>query len=161
PLRRFVSGFLDKVFTEVDSRYVHVDSRYLHYRDMLTCLHGIDISPEADPQQSCLAFAKWIANQNPKSVDPHFRLQHLNLAIGTRFTIDTILRVEDKQSMLAYFAKWVGLEKAEWFLSLRVNEGVNFTHSDVTSDELEALVRKIYARDYELFYSEAVATDAA
>lgn len=153
PLRRFVSGFLNKVFTDVDPRY-------LHYRDMLTCVHGIDIGPEADPRQSCLAFAKWIAAQPSKSVDPHFRLQHLNLAIGSRFTVDTILRVEDKPSMLAYFAKWIGAEKAEWFLSLRFNESVKYAHDDVTSSDLEALVRKIYARDYELFYAETAATQA-
>ncbi len=68
--------------------------------------------------------------------------------------------------MRAYFAKWVGAEKADAFLSLRLNEAIKYSHDEVTSDELEDLVRKIYARDYELFYAEpalggARRTDAA
>jgi len=146
PLRRFVSGFLNKIFTDAAPRY-------LHYRDKLTCLHGIDLSPQADPRQSCLAFARWIRSQDEKSIDPHFRPQHLNLAIDSRFSIDTVLRLEDRASMVDYFTRWIGAEKAEWFLSLRFNESVKQSHDDVTSDELEELIRVIYARDYKLFYA--------
>ena len=115
PLRRFASAFLSKVFSDDDAGYEG-------FRDFLTSLHGIDLSPEADPKQACLAFAKWVAAQeNPIELDPHFRPQHLNLAVGGRFTIDTILRIEDRDALLAYYAKWIGAGKAEWFLSFRFN----------------------------------------
>ena len=147
PLKRFVSAFLSKVFPPADPVYHE-------FRDKLTSLHGIDLSPEADPAQACLAFAKWIdAQENPQDLDPHFRQQHFNLAIDSRFTVDTILRIEDRDALHAYYAKWIGEEKAKWFLSFRMNEQPQHKAEDCMSDELEALVRKIYAKDYELFYS--------
>ena len=144
-LKRFVSGFLNKVFTDGDINY-------FSFRDMLTSIRGIDLSPEADPRQSCLGFAKWIASQKDQKVfDPHFKPQHLNLAVGGRFTVDTILRLEDQDAVLAFFARWVGVEKAKWLLSIRLNVRTKYTDEEVVTDELVDLVRKIYARDYELF----------
>lgn len=149
PYRRFISAFLSKVFTAEDSVY-------LPFRDHLTSLCGIDLSPEADPAQSCLAFARWMAKQErPQDIDFHFRPQHFNLATGSRFTIDTILYLEDQDALHAYFAKWVGAEKAKWFLSLRFNEHTRYKAQDCMSDELEAVVRQVFARDYELFYPDA------
>lgn len=149
PYRRFISAFLSKVFTAEDPVY-------LPFRDQLTSLHGIDLSPEADPAQSCLAFAKWMARQDRlQDIDFHFRPQHFNLAIGSRFTIDTILYLEDQEALQAYYAKWVGAEKAKWFLSLRFNEQTKYKSQDCMSDELEAVVRQIFAKDYELFYPNA------
>ncbi len=149
PLRRFISAFLSKVFTEEDSAYHQ-------FRDHLTSLHGIDLSPEADPAQSCLAFAKWVAAQEtPQDLDLHFRPQHFNLAIGSRFTVDTVLHLEDQDALRAFYAKWIGEEKAKWFLSLRFNESTKYKSDDCMSDELRALVRQIFARDYELFYPNA------
>lgn len=146
PLRRFISAFISKVFTKADPVYHR-------FCDLLTSLHGIDLSPEADPKQSCLAFAEWIAAQpNQRQVDRHFRPQHFNLAIGSRFTIDKIIRVEEQAALHAYYAKWVGEEKAKWFLSLRYNEQTQYKADDFMSDELVELVRKVYAKDYELFY---------
>jgi hypothetical protein len=146
PLRRLISGFLSKLFSEDDVGMEPI-------RDLLTSLHGIDLSPEADPAKSCLAFAEWIAAQeNPQKLDSHFRPQHFNLAIGSRFTVDTILRIEDRDAIVAYYAKWIGEEKAKWFMSLRFNEQSKVKAEDCMSDALAALVRKIYARDYELFY---------
>lgn len=146
PLKRFISAFLSKVFTPGDATY-------LSFRDLLTSLQGINLSPEADPAKSCLAFAQWVAAQeNPQALDFHFRPQHFNLGIGSRFTVDTILRIEDPDAIHAYFAKWIGEEKAKWFLSLRFNEHAKYKASDCMSDELESLVRKIYAKDYEAFY---------
>lgn len=146
PLQRFISGFLSKVFTTVDPTYHAL-------RDGLSSLCGIDLSPEADPARSCLAFAQWAATQErPQDLDSHFRPQHFNLAIGSRFKIDTILRLEDHDILQAYFAKWIGAEKARWVLSLRFNEQTRYRASDCMSGELECLVRKIFAKDYELFY---------
>lgn len=146
PLRRFISAFLSKMFTEEDTGYEII-------RDIMTSLHGIDLSPEADPAQSCLAVAKWMATQeNQWAIDPHFRPQHLNLAADSRFTIDTILRIEDKDALHVYCAKWIGEEKAKWFLSLRFNQHTKYKAEDCMSDELERLIRQIYAKDYELFY---------
>lgn len=147
PLRRFISAFLSKVFTDEDRTYHE-------FRDALTSMAGIDLSPEADPAESCLAFAHWVASQeSPQELDRHFRPQYLNLAIGSRFSIDTILHLEDQDALHAHFAKWVGEEKARWFLSLRFNKHTRFKASDCMSDELTNLVRKIYAKDYELFYN--------
>ena len=42
--------------------------------------------------------------------------------MGSRFKIDTIIRMEDQDELLAYYAKWVGEEKAKWFLDFRFNE---------------------------------------
>jgi Sulfotransferase family len=147
PLKRFVSAFLSKVFTRADPVYHK-------FRDRLTSLHGIDLSPEADPKQSCLALAQWLDEQeDPRQIDAHFRPQYLNLAVGGRFTVDTIIRLEDQDKLLAFYAKWVGEQKARWFLDFRFNEQTQHKADDFMSDELAALVRKIYAKDYELFYS--------
>ena len=146
PLRRFISAFLSKVFTTEDPSYHAL-------RDALTSLCGIDLSPEADPARSCLAFAQWVAAQDkPQDLDAHFRPQHFNLAIGSRFSLDTVLRLEDADALHAFFAKWIGEEKARWFLSLRFNQQTRYKAADCMSDELTSLVRKIYAKDYELFY---------
>lgn len=148
PLDRFVSGFLSKVFSEDDPVY-------RPYRDILTSLHDIDLSPEADPKRSCLAFARWLASQSDLgAIDPHFRAQWLNLRMQSAYKVGTILRLEDRPALLAYFSKWIGADKARWFLSLRLNEHRVYAKDDVISDELTALVREIYAEDYRLFYSE-------
>ena len=73
--------------------------------------------------------------------------------MGSRFTVDTIIRLEDQDALLAYYAKWIGEEKAKWFLDFRFNEQLKLKPETLITDELEALVRKIYAKDYELFYS--------
>ncbi len=146
PLDRFISGFLSKVFSDDDPYYVP-------FRDELTSVWGIDLSPEADPARSCLAFARWIAaHENQEQIEPHFRPQHINLRLNGSFPVDTILRLEDRDGILAFFTKWVGVNKAKWFLSLRFNEHAKYTKEQFLTDELSRLVRQIYARDYELFY---------
>lgn len=145
PLRRFVSGFWSKVFSEEDAHY-----RF--FRDLLTSVYGIDLSPEADPAQSCLAFAKLLAAQPDKRlIDGHFRPQHLNLMTGGRFGVDTILRIEDQDAVLAFFSKWIERDKAAWLMDMRFNATKAGRHEVVTG-ELKKLVRDLYARDYELFY---------
>ena len=145
PLRRFVSAFHEKI-------YLGGDANYLQLRDMLTSLHGVDLSPEANLAQSCLAFAKWIAShEDQRSTDPHFRPQCLNLMVDSRFTIDTILCIEDRDSLFAFFSKWIGSEKAKWFLSLQFNVQ-KYPIDDFVSDELKDVIRKIYAEDYKMFY---------
>lgn len=147
PLPRFISAFLSKVFTADDPGYYA-------FREALTSAYDLDLSPEADPARSCLAFAQWVASQERlQDLDAHFRPQHFNLAMGSRFKVDTILRLEDQKALCAYMARWVGAEKAAWFLSLRFNEQKSYKAADCMSDELVELVRNIYARDYELFYS--------
>ena len=146
PLRRFISAFQSKVFSDDDPLYYP-------FRDALTSLDGIDLSPEVDPAQSCLAFARWVAGQKSlQDIDAHFRPQHMNLTIDGRFTIDTILRMEHPEALQAYFARWVGDEKAKWLLGFRFNAQTRFKTADFMSDELAALVREIYAQDYALFY---------
>lgn len=146
PLRRFVSAFFQKVFTDGDPEYVP-------FRDMLTSLHGIDLSPEANPAQSCLSFAKWVASQeNQKSIDPHFRPQHLNLAMGGRFKVGTILRLENRDAVFSFFSKWIGAEKAKWFLSIPFNTQ-KYAIDEFVTGELKDIVRTIYAEDYKLFYA--------
>jgi hypothetical protein len=146
PLRRFVSAFFQKVFTGDDPEYVA-------FRDRLTSLHGIDLSPEANPAQSCVSFAKWVAAQDhQKTLDPHFRPQHFNLAIGGRFKVDTILRLEDRDAVLSFFSKWIGTEKAKWFLSIPFNTQ-KYAIDEIVTDELKDIVRTIYAEDYKLFYA--------
>lgn len=148
PLTRFVSGFLSKVFSEDDPVY-------RPYRDILTSLHDIDLSPEADPKRSCLAFARWLAAQSDvRAIDPHFRPQWVNLCVQGAYKVGTVLRLEDRPSLHAYFSRWIGADKAEWFLSLRFNEHRTRTKDEVISDEVKALVREIYAEDYRLFYSD-------
>jgi hypothetical protein len=147
PLPRFISAFLSKVFTSDDPSY-HA------FREALTSLCDLDLSPEADPAKSCLAFAQWVAaQQDQQYLDAHFRPQHFNLAIGSRFKVDTILRLEEQDELHAYFGKWIGEGKAQWFLSLGFNEQTRYKASDCMSDELKSLVRTVYAKDYELFYS--------
>ncbi len=147
PLRRFVSGFLSKIFSD--------DPEYFETRDSIASNHGIDLSPEADPARSCLDFAKLFATLRDqfKSTDKHFRPQYLNLMVGGRFTVDTILHLEDREALSAFFTRWVGAEKATWFFSFRFNETTRYKSDDLITDELKDVVREIYARDYELFYS--------
>jgi hypothetical protein len=53
---------------------------------------------------------------------------------------------------LELYAKWVGAKKANWFLNFRFNEQLKIKPETLITDELAALVREIYAKDYELFY---------
>jgi hypothetical protein len=145
PLRRFVSFFFEKIF-------LGGDPDFLPIRDTLTSVHGIDLSPEANLAQSCLNFAKLVASTvDQKSTDPHLRPQYINLAVGGRFTVDTILRLDDHGSLLAFFSKWIGAEKAKWFLSLQFNVQ-KYASDEIITDELKDLIRSIYAQDYKLFY---------
>ena len=147
PVKRLVSGFLSKVFSDDDP---HMRGM----RDFLTSECGIDLSPEADPAKSCVAFANWIAMQpDLRQIDRHFRPQWLNLRSDSRYTVNTILRLEDKEAMNAFFKQWLGAEKAAWFLSFKFNEHTQYKHEQVVSDELKSIVKKIYAKDYELFYA--------
>lgn len=149
PLRRFISSFREKVFTDGDPDYPSV-------RDALTSVHDIDLSPEANPAQSCLAFARWLASSKDDLnwLDAHFRPQYLNLAIDGGFKVSRILQLEDQKSLFAFFAKWIGDERAKWFLSLRFNEQ-KYNVDDFITDELKDLVQRIYAEDYKLFYPMA------
>lgn len=152
PLRRFVSGFHEKLI-------LGGDPELLQYRDMLTSQHGIDLSPEANLAKSCLAFAKVVATiEDQRLLDQHFRPQFLNLAVGYGFQIDTILKLEDRDSILAFFTKWIGEEKAKWFQTLRHN-AQKYALEDFVTDELKELIRKIYAQDYALFYDAAEPRD--
>jgi Sulfotransferase family len=146
PLRRFVSAFYEKVF-------LGGDADYMELRDMLTSVHNIDLSPEADPAKSCLAFAKWISShQDQRLIERHFRPQCLNLMVGSRFSVDTIIRLEDREAVSAFFTKWIGSEKAAWFLSLQFNVQ-KYSLNDFVTDELQDLIRTIYADDYRYFYT--------
>ncbi len=87
PLQRFLSGFVSKIF----SRY---DANYAELRDLLTSVHGVDPSPDADQAKSCLAFARVLGAQiDVNAIDRHFRPQHLNLASDGRFQVNTVLRL--------------------------------------------------------------------
>ena len=146
PLRRFVSAFYEKIL-------IGGDPSYNQFRDLLTSVHNIDLSPEANCAQSCLSFAKWLASQkDQKSIDAHFRPQHINLRVGSRFTVDTILRLEDRDALSVFFSKWIGSEKAKWFLTLKFNVQT-YTIDDFITDELKDVVRAVYAADYEYFYA--------
>jgi len=146
PLRRFVSAFQQKIFTDGDSHYLDI-------RDHLTSVDNIDLSPEANPAQSCLAFAKWIASQKDQMlIDLHFRPQHLNLQVGSRFTVDTVLRLEDRDAVFAFLSNWIGDEKAQWFVSLKFN-AEKYSFDEFVTDELKQLIGEIYAEDYKLFYT--------
>jgi hypothetical protein len=144
PLQRFLSAFISKlVFTG--------DENYHQFRDLVTSLHGVDLSADADLAQSCLAFARLIAaQQDVGQVDRHFRPQYVNLGLDGPFRIDTILHLEDRDGLRAYFSKWAGAEKADRFLTQKFNEMPGYVKDDLLSDELVDVVRKVYARDYEL-----------
>jgi Sulfotransferase family len=147
PLQRFISGFISKIFSNYDSNYFDL-------RDLVTSAHGVDLSAEADPAQSCLAFAKLIdAQKNRKQIERHFRPQYLNLGMDGRFQINTVMRLEDHADVLAFLSKWTSPEKAQWLLSQQFGTTTGYSKDKFMSDELISLVHKIYARDYELFYS--------
>ncbi|HZQ13464.1 MAG TPA: sulfotransferase family 2 domain-containing protein [Pseudolabrys sp.] len=147
PLHRFISGFVSKIFTRHDANYREL-------RDLVTSVHGIDLSAEADPAQACLAFAKLIdAQKDQKQIERHFRPQALNLADGGRFRVDTIIRLEDRDALLAFFAKWTNSDKARWLVSQKIGATPGHPREKFISRDLTDLVRKIYARDYELFYA--------
>lgn len=147
PLQRFISAFISKIFSKDDANYIE-------FRDLVTSVHGVDLSADADPARSCLTFAKLFDGQkDPKQIDRHFRPQYLNLAADGRFRADTVLRLEDREALLAFFSKWVGPEKAQWLFSQQIGAVQGYSKDKFISDELINLVRKIYAKDYELFYS--------
>ena len=146
PLRRFVSAFMSKIYSGEDPNYFSL-------RDQLTSQHGIDLSPEANIANSCLRFARWIAAQNRKTMDTHFRPQYLNLGADSRFAVDTVLRLEDPDAIIAFFSTWVAADKAKWLFSLRLNQQ-KLSSDGVITDELKDIVHTLYARDYELFYPQ-------
>jgi len=147
PLQRFISGFISKIFSKYDPKYFEL-------RDLVTSAHGVDLSAEADPAQSCLAFAKLIdAQKDAKQVERHFRPQYLNLEMDGRFQTNTVLRLEDRAAVVAFLSKWTNPEKAQWLLSQQFGAMPEYSKDKFMSDELISLVHKIYARDYELFYS--------
>jgi hypothetical protein len=146
PLQRFVSAFISKIFSQGDQNYREM-------RDLVTSVHGIDLSAQANPARSCLAFAKLIAAQaDVKQIDRHFRPQFLNLGCDGRFRVGKILRLEERDAMLAFIANWIGRDKAQWFLEQKFGAAPAFSKRDFISDELVDVVRSTYARDYELFY---------
>lgn len=147
PLQRFISGFISKIIS-------HEDANYNDLRDLITSLHGIDLSADADPAQTCLAFARMIDSQRDrKLIERHFRPQYLNLGLDGRFRPDTILRLEDREAVCTFFSRWMGCDKAQRLLSQKLGAESAYSKDKFMSNELVALVRKIYARDYELFYS--------
>jgi hypothetical protein len=146
PLHRFISGFISKIFTKHDPNY-------REFRDLITSVHGIDLSAEADPALSCLAFAKMIDSLKDKAqLERHFRPQFLNLASDGNFRIDSILRLEDQGALLAFFMNWTDPERARRLVSQKIGTTPGYPKEKFVSDELTSLVHKIYARDYELFY---------
>lgn len=146
PLRRFVSGFQDKIL-------LGSDPDYLEIREILTSHHDVDLSPEAIPAKSCLAFARWMALDNTLLLnDPHFRPQSHNLKAGSRFALDTVLRLENREGVLAFFSRWIGVEKAQWFMSLNFNVQ-KYSINDFVTDELREIVHQLYADDYNRFYA--------
>ncbi|HVZ54432.1 MAG TPA: sulfotransferase family 2 domain-containing protein [Pseudolabrys sp.] len=146
PLQRLISAFISKILTRHDPNYREL-------RDRVTSLHGIDLSAQADPARSCLAFAKLVAVQeDPKQIDRHFRPQYLNLGFDGRFRVNTILRLEERDAVRDFTAKWIGADKAQWLLAQKFGATPDYAKDDLVSDELVDLVRKVYARDYELFY---------
>jgi hypothetical protein len=147
PLRRFVSAFNEKILQGYDSDY-------LELRDAVTSHFNVDLSPEADPARSCLAFAHWAASDSRLlTADLHFRPQSRNIKAGSRFRIDTVLRLEDREAVLAFFSRWIGPEKARWFTTLDFNVQ-KYSVDDFISDELRDVVRHLYAEDYERFYPD-------
>lgn len=150
PLQRFISAFISKIFS-------HGDQNYRELRDLVTSVHGVDLSAQADPARSCLAFAKLIAAQTDvKQVDRHFRPQYLNLGYDGPFRVDTLLHLEDQEAVPAFVSRWIGREKAQWFLAQKFGAVPEFSKDAFISDELIDVVRNTYARDYELFYGQAV-----
>jgi len=146
PLDRFVSGFISKIFSRDDAQYIEL-------RDLLTSVHGVDLSADADPARSCLAFATVIAAQrDAKAIDRHFRPQYLNLGLDGGFRVDTILRLEDGGAVPAFFANWIGLDRAQCLAAQKLGATPGYPKDRFMSAELTELVRAIYARDYELFY---------
>lgn len=144
PLQRLISGFVSKIFSADDPHYFQL-------RDTLTSAHDIDLSPDADQAKSCLAFANWIAAHDPAELDLHFRPQYINLQTG-QLEVDTILRLENTNSIIEFFSKYLEPDKAELMVSLRWNATDHTPKDGFVSDELVCLAHRIYARDYELFY---------
>jgi Sulfotransferase family len=147
PLQRFISGFVSKIFSKHDPNYCEM-------RDLVTSVYGVDLSANADPARSCLAFAKLIETQkDAMQLDRHFRPQYLNLLTEGRFRVDTVLRLGDGQSLLAFFSKWISPKLAQWLVSEKFGAAPDYLKDKFISNELTLLVQKIYARDYELFFS--------
>lgn len=150
PLQRFVSAFISKIFSQGDQNYREL-------RDLVTSVHGVDLSAQANPARSCLAFANLIAAQEDvKQIDRHFRPQYLNLGCDGLFRVDTVLRLEQQDAVLAFVSNWIGPEKAPWLLAQKFGAAPEFSKSEFITDELTNVIRKVYARDYELFYDRAV-----
>jgi len=147
PLQRFISGFITKIVS-------HEDANYSDLRDLVTSIHDVDLSADADPAQTCLAFARLIDSQHDrKQIDRHFRPQYLNLGLDGTFRPDTILHLEDIESVSAYLSRWMDPAKAQALLARKHGAEPGYAKDKFMSDELVKLVRKIYARDYELFYA--------
>ena len=81
PLQRFISAFVSKLVSRADENYHQ-------FRDLVTSLHGVDLSPDANLAHSCLVFARLIgAQRDVKQIDRHFRPQYLNLGLDGPFRV--------------------------------------------------------------------------
>lgn len=147
PVRRFISAFVSKLFTKDDPHYGEL-------RDQLTSLYGLDLSAGANPAKSCLAFARIVeAQQSPDQIERHFRQQYFNLGLHKGFRPDTILRLDDRRSVIDFFSCWTSRDKAEWLLGQRFGAAPGYRNDEFTSEELVRLLETLYARDYEVFES--------
>lgn len=125
PYRRVLSAYSDKVhaFNKVWRKFCRkrgVESKVVPFRDFLRTLDGLA----------------------PRSIDPHFRPQWLNVLYPTRGT--TLLKLEEPEAVTRFFqAHGMG-----WPVYENQARAELAPLEEAYDGETEALVRKIYAEDF-------------
>jgi hypothetical protein len=147
PLHRFISGFVDKLLPGGEDSYF--DSR-----DLLCAYAGIDLA--GDPIAAAVAYLDWLGRDElphvpPSMIDPHFRRQVDNLALGLNFPIDFIGKIEEPEPILDMFERITGIRPTEAWRQRRRVTNHPAKNELLNSKKVRAAVERVYEADFRSF----------
>jgi hypothetical protein len=147
PLHRFISGFVDKLLPGGQDCYFGT-------RDFLCAYAGIDLA--GDPIEAAVAYLDWLERNElpdvpPSMVDPHFRRQADNLAVGLNLPIDFIGKIEEPEPILDMFERITGLRPTEAWRQRRRATNHPAKNELLNSKKLRAAVERVYECDFHSF----------
>lgn len=133
PFSRFLSAYLDKIASPTRDPRVWPE---------IAPLLGFD---HAD-RPSLGAFLERLAHQDPETVDPHFAPQYVNV-LADYITPDFTGYLEDMESVMRFLARH-GIPLRDF--NIHRTDASSHVAAHYGPNEIR-LVRKIYAKDFDLF----------
>lgn len=147
PVDRLISGFVDKILVKRDG--------FQHIHDHLSKNLGLDIDNPEHLPQAAIGFTKLLEARGFDIIDRHFRPQTMNLGRDIGLKIHTIIKLDDKETLRAFFASYIGEEDADLLLARRFNTtSERYPKKLFMCDELTATVKRVFASDYEAYFQE-------